>query len=87
MKSMVFLVSIAFVVVSCATPGREPELTKQPEFPALEEAMDKIAESLPAEGPMPSEGDRRAPSVSPSPEFVKDVMCCLLVGSQPVMRG
>jgi hypothetical protein len=49
MKSMVLLVSIAFVVVSCATPGREPELTKQPELPALEEAMDTIAGRLPAE--------------------------------------
>lgn len=41
-KSMMLVVSIAFVLNSCATSGREPELTKQPEFPALEEAMGTI---------------------------------------------
>jgi len=46
---MIIVISIAFALNSCATSRREPELTLEPEFPALEEAMDTVAGRLPTE--------------------------------------
>jgi hypothetical protein len=49
MKSMMLIISIAFVLCSCASPGTQPELTPAPNLSALEDAMETMAESLPTE--------------------------------------
>jgi hypothetical protein len=49
MKSIVLVISIAFVLSSCAAPEKKPEPTPTEKIPSLKEAMDKIAGSLPTE--------------------------------------
>ncbi len=51
MKSIILVISTAFVLFSCATPEKPPESTptQTEKFPTLKEAMDKIAGSLPTE--------------------------------------
>ena len=49
MKSKMLIILVALVLVSCATPGIEPEPTPAPELPALQEAMRTIAGKLPTE--------------------------------------
>ncbi len=49
MKSKMLIILVALVLVSCATPGIEPEPTPAPELPALQEAMHTIAGKLPTE--------------------------------------
>ena len=49
MKNMMLAISMAFVLVSCATSGIEPESTLAPEHPMLKEAMDNFAGKLPTE--------------------------------------
>jgi len=49
MKNMMLAISMAFVLVSCATSGIEPVSTLSPEHPMLEEAMDNFAGKLPTE--------------------------------------
>ena len=49
MKRMMLVILIAFMLISCATPGVEPEPKQTPELPVLEEAMGTIAGKLPTE--------------------------------------
>lgn len=49
MKTKLVLISIAFVLISCATSPTEPEPASSPGYPLLEEAMVTIAEKLPSE--------------------------------------
>lgn len=48
MKGKMLILSIAFVLISCATPPTEPEPTTAPKHPMLEEAMGTIAGKLPS---------------------------------------
>jgi hypothetical protein len=61
MKTKLVLISMAFLLISCATPGTEPEPTSAPKHEALEEAMDAVAEKLPS-------GDLRIVAVLPFTE-------------------
>jgi hypothetical protein len=47
MKGKMLVISIAFVLISCATSPPEPESTPAPKHPMLEEAMATIAGKLP----------------------------------------
>jgi len=49
MKSKMLIILVAVVLISCATPGIEPEPTPAPELSALQEAMKTIAGKLPTE--------------------------------------
>lgn len=49
MKRMMLVILIAFMLISCATPGVDPEPKQTPELPVLEEAMGTIAGKLPTE--------------------------------------
>jgi hypothetical protein len=46
MKGMMIAISMAFMLISCATSPLEPEQTPAPKHPMLEEAMVTIAEEL-----------------------------------------
>lgn len=48
MKAKMFILSIAFMLISCATPPTEHEPTTAPKHPMLEEAMATIAGKLPS---------------------------------------
>ncbi len=49
MKIMVAIISIACVLISCATSGTKPELVEAPKPPSVDKAMVTITESLPTE--------------------------------------
>jgi hypothetical protein len=46
MKSRMLVISIVLALFSCATKGSPPKMTTTPEVPAVEEAMDSMAEGL-----------------------------------------